>query len=405
MPFDDAVDLGVAELTAATARRLRPGRRIVVSLSGGLDSRAVACALPRDARPLAAVTQGVRTGSEYRLAQRVAERLEMIHEPLDPYRSPPSDMAPLIAWRTEGEVSLRAGLGSAHHDVIRSHGDFIAGGWFGECVSGNAIHPAMLLPLSEAAFVNWCYFNSFIYDWSTLQRVFSANFLARNRGRLRACFQSSWNIAEGEHLIDRYHNWFSTNRAVRMTNGSMPVDSHLFEKIRPFYDRRWIESMAGIPWQFRIGKAFYKSMIYRLGPEVRTVPDSTYGHLNCDGRARNMAHYIEQLSSRAVGRLRRRLVRRTALNTPAEGLVDPALMVRRDTRLRASLESFISGPDCDGNIFNAQGLLKLLRDHYERNVDHSTLILLLATILRALEDFAYASPSSPPDDLFPPPLS
>jgi hypothetical protein len=394
--FDSAVEEGAAELTHATRKRWRSERRIILTLSGGLDSRALAVAAPRDIAPACAVTQSVENATETKTAEAISRRLGFHHHRIDPLGLRLADLAPLVAWRTEGETTLRNTMGAGSHAEFKRHGDFLAGGWLAECASGQIFAPYMLRPMKAGRFVEECYTHKLRYDWSVLGRVFSEGFISRNRDRLRDCFVDSWKNIEGETNIDRYHAWYTNNRAIRMTNSSMPVDSHLFEKIRPFYDRRYLEAVASHPWRYRIGQILYKCVIHRLGPEIRDIPESAFGRLLHDGWMKNSLDMSAPAFLWIRSRMLRRRKRATAYAPPADGSIDPGGLLRNDPGIRDSLREYLTGPTCDDSIFNSAGILELLEEHYQGGVDHAELIMYLSVLHHALDFLLTRTPIEPP---------
>jgi hypothetical protein len=160
-----------------------------------------------------------------------------------------------------------------------------------------------------------------------------------------------------------------------------------------------MEAVAPFPWAIRVGQLFYKAMIYHLGPEIRHVPDSNYGYRLYGNAYRNVACFGEQLAVRAAKRLKRRLRGNTALIHPRGQSLSPAHMVRSDPELRRAMEVFLKRPRYDHGIFNRSGIRRILAEHYEEGVDHSTLILLLAMVHRSMEYFLYDTRSSLPSEV------
>ena len=329
------------------------------------------------------------------VAARIADRLGMEHLRFSPQATRLSEIAALVAWRTEGEITLRNALGTANHAAMKELGDFMTGGWLAECGNGQLLAPFMLRPASPSVFIDRCFARSLRYDRGVLEHIFSLEFLGRNAARLPELYKQSWTGLDAETNIDSYHAWYTTHRATRMTNASMPTDSHLFEKFRPFYDRHYFETAAGFPWRYRLGQVFYKALIWRLGPEIRDVPESAHGHLLFDGWKRNGINLLRQVASWAAARPKRLLRRATAYPAPSDGSVDPGALLRADPEIGRAIERFVDGPTFDQDIFNANGIRIILREHYELGIDHSELILLLAMVHRALDALVYCQTPMP----------
>ena len=401
--FAEAVEGAAEYLKAAVLRRLIPDRRLVLTLSGGLDSRAMVCAIPRDARPLPVITWGAEGSREMAIAKQVAERCGFDLICTDPAAVPLSSIAPLAAWRTEGEVSLRHTMSVVNHSAIRRAGDFVGGGWLGELTKGKYIAPFMLCPASSETFISRCYSYGFSARMSSLRRIFSEDFLQETIGPLKDAYLESWGSIGGETNIDRWLLWYLENKALRTTNATMPVDSHILEKFRPFYDRAYLEFAIGSPWRFLVGGMFYKAMIFQLGPELRGVPDSRYDQLLYGTRYRNAFNYLLELTSRATSRAKGYLSSRNELSMTQRSGTDSGIeitsMIRADQSLRRSLERFLNGPDCDDSLFNVPGIRSLVQEHYDGSADVSRFILQFSTVHRALEYFVYHPVSEPPADL------
>ncbi len=84
---DDFVAALATAFEQAVARWIVPGRRLGITLSGGLDSRLVAAALARQAgQPVTAFTYGILASDEVQTARQVADRLGLAWQgiPLGP---------------------------------------------------------------------------------------------------------------------------------------------------------------------------------------------------------------------------------------------------------------------------------------------------------------------------------
>ena len=78
-------------LKQATAARVEPQQSLLISLSAGLDSRAIACSIDRGKRPLLARTWGVEDSTEVTLASKIADRLGFTQVLEDPGKTRYSD--------------------------------------------------------------------------------------------------------------------------------------------------------------------------------------------------------------------------------------------------------------------------------------------------------------------------
>jgi asparagine synthase (glutamine-hydrolysing) len=93
-------------LTAAVVTRCRPGERVGITLSGGLDSRAILAAMPDRCHPIDAVTFGKRGCDDIRIAARAAALKGARHHVVE--LDSQSWLEPRIdaVWWTDGRKDL-----------------------------------------------------------------------------------------------------------------------------------------------------------------------------------------------------------------------------------------------------------------------------------------------------------
>jgi asparagine synthase (glutamine-hydrolysing) len=387
-PARRLVEDGAERLQAAVTRRLRGKERIVLSLSGGLDSRAVACAIRRDLRPLWARTRGVPGSPDLVRATEIARHLGFQHLVEDPSDVPYSDVLPRIVWRTEGAVPFINCMSITHHNLIKERGDFLVGGQFGDVSSGAHIRPYMFIPRSRGAFLERAYSWYRVHPESTLRRIFDHGFLSRHEPLLREAFAESFERIEADGRIELYELWDLTERQARMTVGAAPVDSHLFEKAYPFLDKEYMSFALALPTRLRFGQAVYQAMIHRLGPEIRGVPNANTGRPLRGTVTGNRLETGLELVQKAVEKASRRAglgrLPKTAKREASEGI---AAAILADGGFRAVVEGFARSQQLDGAVFNGPGILDLVREHYEGGGMHAHLLSILATFALAIPCF------------------
>ena len=391
-PTSSLIDRWCALLRKATARQVRNGRRLVLSLSGGLDSRSIACAIGPDRRPVWARTRGVEGSFEVLYAAEIARRLGFHHMREDPYDVPLSRLIPKIIWRTEGEIPFKNGLSLAHHRTIKERGDFMIGGWLGDAGSGAHIAPYMLLPGSREAFVEWAYRGYLRYTTAQLSDIFTQDFLRETFPRLYGDFRASYDAFAGQGNVDAFQLWDLYHRQTRMTIGSMPVDSHLFEKVIPFLDRDYLAFLMTLPLRFRFGQVLYQAMIHHLGPPIRDIPNAN-NLLTVRGSV--LGNYLNTamvLGRKAGSRLARRSTPGYRDRVERGAREDLAAEIRRDTRILRFVEDYVGSSDFDPGIFDREGIHRLLDRHYRGLADHSDLVVLLVSFAFALSYFVHNKP-------------
>ena len=383
-------------LRQATAARIEPQQSLLISLSAGLDSRAIACSIDRDHRPLLARTWGVEDSTEVTLASKIADRLGFTQVLEDPGRTRYSDALDAVVWRTEGESPLSNNVSIFGHRKVLGKCDYVTGGWMGDASSGAHLRPFMFRPRSKADFVEALFNWYLVHSKASLANVFQEDFVSSNYDELRDAFRDSFTRFSDCDNLSTYEYWDLYHRQTRMTTSSMPVDSYIFEKVRPFYDKDYLSFVMSLPKSWRIGQSYYRSMIQMIGPEIRDIPDS-----NTDLRLRgnpkmNLVGYLWASRHKAYKKIARQFGR-TYQRGSFISVQNKGGAVRDDTRLRERLESFLASEYFDDAIFDRSSITQMLDQHYSGRSDHSDLIIRLATASVALQYFVYERPSRCPE--------
>jgi asparagine synthase (glutamine-hydrolysing) len=223
-----ALELG-RRFMRAVAKRARPGERVGLALSGGLDSRAVLAALPEHAHPVHALTFGQRGCLDLELAARAAAVSGARHHVFELDRhSWLTGRLPGI-WASDGQLCL-----------LHLHG----------------------LPLAERA------------------RSLFALSLSGFIGDL---------VAGGSHLGDSPEQEFAfLDGHVRRFTIQGPRMWQGFTEVRfPFVDNDVYDFVYGLPRAWRVGSRLYNRMLLACFPDhYRSIPWQTTGApISPDGMA------------------------------------------------------------------------------------------------------------------------
>ncbi len=123
----------------AVERRARPGERIGINLSGGLDSRAVLAALPRGTGPVHALTFGSRDCLDWRIAARAAAQ-RGAHHHLSEIESDHWLRGRCAGvWWSDGQLGLLHMHGLSSYEGMRAHCDVSLNGFVGDAVAGGSL--------------------------------------------------------------------------------------------------------------------------------------------------------------------------------------------------------------------------------------------------------------------------
>lgn len=390
--IDTLVETWAAHLLCATTRRLEGKRRVVLSLSAGLDSRAIACAMPRDFRPVWARTRGYADSREVLYAAEIARCLGFNHFREDPDAVRYSDILPKVVWRTECAIPFINGLTMSNHAAIKQRGDFLLGGWLGDAGSGAHLSAFMFLPLGRKRFIESVYQWYLIYSEAALGRAFNPEFLRTHFPNVADAFAQSFDLLEGEMNSQVFEIWDLVERQARMTIGAGPVDSHLLEPVRPFFDGEYLDFLMTLPLRLRYGQVLYQMMIYQIGPEIRHVPNSNTNLLVKGALLGNLTNKGLAATEKVTGKIMSRVMPSQSKRVNRAALGNYSAAIRNDAELRHRVEDFARSSMFDDSIFNRQGILDMLNQHYSGAASHAYLLSLVATFAVGLPYFVYNRP-------------
>ncbi len=248
--LDEAADELGRRLRRAVEERAPADQRVGVSLSGGLDSRALLAAVPE--RPiLPAVTFGRAGCVDVAIAAKVAALKGAVHHvaPL----TQRGWLAPRLegVWWTDGQFNIVNMHGIEAADVYREVCDAHLDGYGGDFILGGM----------------------YMGDSDTWGR-FSPELVAR---RMKAPPGSFGPLAPWDAL-DRSDYYLIENRARRMNNAGTRVMQGLVQERKPLLDGDVVEFALGLPDAWRANGRLYRRMLLRAFPEYyRRIPWASIG--------------------------------------------------------------------------------------------------------------------------------
>jgi asparagine synthase (glutamine-hydrolysing) len=237
--LDEAADELGRRLRHATAVLAPPDERIAVSLSGGLDSRAlVASVPPRDRLPV--LTFG-RTGCvDIAIAAQVAALRGAQHHVVT--LTARNWLAPRLAavWFTDGQFNVMNMHGVEAADVYRGICDAHLDGY-----GGDFVHGGMYMGDKPS--------------WGRFDRELVAS-------RMKCDPEFLGDLAPWDTL-ERSDYYLIENRARRMNNAGTRMMQLLGQERKPFLATGLVEFTFGVPDELRARGRLYRRMLVRSFPE------------------------------------------------------------------------------------------------------------------------------------------
>ncbi len=298
---------------AAVTRRSRVGERVGLTLSGGLDSRAILAAMPDRGYPIHAITFGVKGCDDITIAARAARVRGVVHHVVE--ITTDRWLAPRFCgiWWTDGQLSLMHMHGIEGQDPARKFFDIQLNGFLGDALLGGSY-----------------------LDYSDDDIL-----LSKNRGRRF--------VANGPRLGQVYYS-------VR----------------KPFFDNTLMEFTVSIPRRLRKNSYIYKKMLMKYFLEFyQFIPWQKTGMpIGCSAPRVTAQRFV-----RKVKNLYRQEAMRLGLSAPRDtrNYTDYPNWIRRDParrvfedilqnrsalyteyvpaeKVRAALSDHLSGADCAAEL-------------------------------------------------------
>jgi len=320
----------------AVERRCPRGKRVGLTLSGGLDSRAILAAMPDHGYPVHAVTFGRPGCDDIRIAAAAAKLKGAAHHVVE--IGPGNWLTPRITgvWWTDGEQDLMHMHAMAARDVIRAAFDINLNGFAGDLILGGS--HLLAGPRCE----------------HPKQQV--AAFMGCEPGLIES-FEAYSHL----RTLDFF---FLQNRVRRFTYCGTRNLLTSTEQRKPFYDTRLVDFVYSLPDRVRMHGRIYKRMLLSAFPEYyRHIPWQRVGA--CIGAPRPVVKALHALER--ARRLAFPLGRRLGVPiTPPHprGMVNYPAWIRAEPA-HSFFDSVLNDPDA---LYRAYLPSERVRDAWEKHL-------------------------------------
>ncbi len=372
-------------LVQATERSMKLADRhpIAITLSGGLDSRAVALAIPKRFLPIDAITYGGEDTPDVRYARQLAETIGLTHhfiEGLGPgfvkacepvYREHLGRDVSLdyysaqlerVVWRAEG-LSIFDGLSSMiWHPLYRKHMRFMLNGAAGDALTGSHVAPYLMLDPPRRQIVDR-HFAAFCFqDRALVERVANQTFYKRFEGELYDRFAETFREIDADQPTAVASVWDLENRQRRGAFQSFTMERYFCGCRTPFIDYELADHLASIPAKWRFQQRVYKRMLVDEFPEAAHVPWAyTEGLITTSP--------VYEFAREAFNFARARLVSMlpSERNKPPRWeFRDNAKMMREDPRLAEIVLGWTRADAFPSQVLSAEGVRRFVEEFRRR---------------------------------------
>ena len=366
-----------ALIDRAVDRCMLGPRRIGLFLSGGYDSRVVAASLRESHRHVPTFTFGHPDSRDIAYGKQLADRLGLKHTTLTddgPYLRQVCDA---VVWRTEGMLPFFETTSIRFHRELREAMDIILVGLLGE-FGGSHTWPAILIARSRSQAMD-AIFRRFVGPRKvTVQRIFNNTMFGDVFAELYARFVASFEAIDNDLPMNIADCWNFTNFQPRGSFHSPAADRHLFEIRAPHMDAELVRFLLTIPPLSRVEQRVYKKLIAYGYPAIRSVPCTNSGKpVNPNFVAEYPLMGLRWVGRRFADAIGIHAGRRRPLGRETSDMASQLRSERAvvDDLLLPLLYDGIFPPD----VFDHGGILRIVKEHYDRKSDHTWLIGLLVS--------------------------
>jgi asparagine synthetase B (glutamine-hydrolysing) len=390
-------EVGRQLLLQATARTMKLQERypIAITLSGGLDSRAVALSIPKKSLPIDAITYGGEEAPDVRYARQLAEVIGLKHyfiEKLWPdfvkdceavysrhlrknvSLSYYSAQLERVVWRAEG-LSIFDGLSSMiWHPLYKKHMRFMLNGAAGDALTGSHIGPYLMLDPPRQQIIDRHFESFFFQDRELVKSIASRSLYDRWSGELYDRFRDTFSQIDADEPTAIASIWDMENRQRRGAFQSFTIERYFCVCRTPFVDYDLADHLASIPPRWRFQQRIYKRIIVDGFPEAAHVPWAyTEGKITTSP----VFEFAREAFNFARARLAAMLPQ-SANKPPRWEFRDNAKMMREDRRLRETVLDFVRSDRFPSEDLDAKGIEKFVDEFsrggsFERGIMYSHL--------------------------------
>lgn len=259
--------------------RARLVGRGMVALSGGLDSRLIAGAIPKDTDYVAFTFSNPGATAETEVASMVAHALGIPHETHEVEPSAFSDLAHDV-------IRLCGGMRPFHHvatafeyikQMQRSNLRFLLGGGPGDILGGSKIPSLDYCDPHDTRACLRDYSRKLTPAADVLETIFQRDVVRHYHKQVSQSFADSLRDTVGPTAAHRVTAWAMRNRWTNFTFTSLLHTHPDVSEAFPHLDYGFVDLMLKLPATWLYRRNFYAFMLYHSLPELREIIYSNTG--------------------------------------------------------------------------------------------------------------------------------
>ena len=373
------------KLKDAIKRRIFNKELILLWLSGGYDSRAIACSIDKDERSkILTRTFGEKNSEELDIAQKISRILKFDWKS-EKVKSTYIEAAKFGAWRTEFAFSVMGHPFIGNHRNFKPEANYILSGLPGlDVLNGSFINLGKIIQSSFNNYYNKWY-ESYTIPVQELSLIFNKSFLKKYSNNIKNNFYNSLNDIKSKNKLDKWDIFIITQRQPNYSNISDLFENDLFETLHPFCDTDLLQTFLSVPLKKRMFMQLSKDFLYENFPEVRNVKYDERGKLKRNNSLLNCL--LSQIKLKICPSKKKSII------------WDKSQYINSEfDKINTVIKSLLNMNSELNKIFNYKSIYKILSKK-ENTLKHSYLIDTLITFLFSYQYLLKTEILQPPKEL------
>jgi len=272
IPEEEFAELAVETFKAAVKRRLVDNYRYGVSLSGGLDSRAIVAALGEAAPQVMGLTLGMKDSYEVEIARRVAQKAGMKHVVTEVGPDGFPSYARDVVYLTDGMDTVGVTWLLPTHEEFRKYVDVLFQGLGAPLLRTNFLDVQLINARDEEELVQLLYHRRIIFPEDMRFSLFNKGYQVMARDMPMNSLRKAVRASKGDQPGNKA-SYFAVQNHMRRYSwmGSGIIAGTKLEPISPYYDNDFVDLVQKVPPQFRVHDHIYHKFFNRLSPELARI--------------------------------------------------------------------------------------------------------------------------------------
>lgn len=375
----------------AVERRIKKDEKILIPLSGGLDSRAIlAAALKCTSKEnIITFTFGNPGSFDFEIGKMVAKKAGVTNIELGVEKESFEKQYRLSIDDIEGMIDATPYFAIKGYKGMKKYGNNILSGYIGDFVMGSHMYPTMLTKnisneLEFDSITDLFLEHEILFDVKIIDKLFSQHFCNNSSNPTSTKEISN---QTNKNLANIFFKFFFENHTFNYSFFSVFRNRQLFNYKTPFLDNDLIDFMLNIPPEFRYQQKLYRKMLVKRYSDLFELPTKTNLGLKFNvNNSRLLIRKGHVCFISKVNQLSSRLAKRKIFQDKGKNYIDYDDLLRKNSEYRNYMRSMITKIE-EREYFNSNYIEEVWKLHMEGKKNYSNLFGLLVTFELFLQNY------------------